>query len=217
MGDHVGEVMTINGRNYTITNILSEKHKPEFHELWAVYEATIAETRQRFALKARYQLRAPVTSERDLVAENKMAMDNFNDEHRALRECQESGSTPRFFGHAEFTDGSNPFYRRGYVRVIAMSLARGTSVVEIPTLRDQDHVRAAIREKLTETLEYVRLRGWTFYQPETEQIFYDSSTRSICLVGFSRAGKETLDPSREPPITQTSIDVVAFGLGWRRE
>ncbi|PWY82030.1 hypothetical protein BO70DRAFT_405070 [Aspergillus heteromorphus CBS 117.55] len=213
----VGREMVISNHRYTITKVLSEKPKRELHEYWVVYEATAVGTTQRFALKVRYQLVAPSLSERDLESEGRMAEDCFNEEHRALRECEGSGHTPRYFGHGELPQGANPHYPAGYARVIAMSLVRGTSVVEIEDLRFRDQVRAAIREKLTETLEYIRLKGWTFFEPETEQIFYDSSTKKICLVGFSRAGKEDYDPKEEEPFTKNSMDVLAFGLGWRVE
>ncbi|PYH97631.1 hypothetical protein BO71DRAFT_406838 [Aspergillus ellipticus CBS 707.79] len=109
-------------------------------------KATAAASAQRFALKAHYQLG---TDSLGHQYENKMAKDSFNDERRALRECENSPdqSTPRYFGHADFP----LLYSAGYARILAMFLARGTSVVEIPTLLDID--RAIIREKLTDTLE----------------------------------------------------------------
>ncbi|KAL1985646.1 hypothetical protein VTN96DRAFT_7513 [Rasamsonia emersonii] len=95
-----------------------------------------------------------------------------------------------------------------------MSKVAGKSVVDFHYDDLSQGDRRLIRIRLTQTLEYIRLRGFVFFEPETEQIFYERSTGRMSLVGLSRAHRELFPPEQGTPITEGSIDVLAFGMGW---
>lgn len=80
----------------------------------------------------------------------------------------------------------------------------------------------------------IRLKGFTFDKEETEQIFYDTRTREMqvhsheilpawkiltsprYIIGFSRIGRELWPPREENRITESSVYVTAFGMGWAK-
>ncbi|RAK82565.1 uncharacterized protein BO72DRAFT_491054 [Aspergillus fijiensis CBS 313.89] len=197
-------------------DVLSEKSNMELHERWVVYEATVPHDTQRYALKVRYQMAAKGVSGRDLISEEIMARRCFEDECQALQDCRESVYFPNYCGCAELPGAENPLKDGGHVWVIAMGLAGGTSVVEMPGLGYLEN--RIIRDQVVDALEYMRLKGWGFFMQETEQIFFDPGRRLICIVGLSRAGRDGVFPP--PPanrITRNHRDVLAFGLGWWRE
>ncbi|KAI9038697.1 uncharacterized protein KD926_010537 [Aspergillus affinis] len=99
-----------------------------------------------------------------------------------------------------------------YARIIIMSKIPGECVLDIlPSLALDD--RNLILAKLVELLEYIRLRGWIFFEQETEQVYYDEQTKKVYLIGFCRAVRESFPPERGKVITSDSIDVGGFGLG----
>ncbi|RAH64135.1 uncharacterized protein BO66DRAFT_476031 [Aspergillus aculeatinus CBS 121060] len=196
----IGRAITVNNHEYTIVDVLSEKSNMELHERWVVYEATVPHDTRRCALKVRYQIAAKGVSERDLISEEIMARRCFEDECQALQDCQVSVYFPNYYGCAELPGAENPLKDGGHVWVIAMGLAGGTSVVEMPGLG------------------HMRLKGWGFFMQETEQIFFDPGRRLICIVGLSRAGRDgVFPPPPENRITRNHRDVLAFGMGWWRE
>ena len=167
---HIGSVMSIGNTDVTITAVLTEKTKRGFNERCVMYEAVSHSSIQKVIVKARYQSDAilcymPFTAEEPLRATParlsyldapyilNAAKESFDNEHHALRECQKSGSKPRYLGHAELTQDAAEFYVGSYLRVIAMSLAVGTSVDDIEYLYGLD--KEIIRDRLVPVLESV--------------------------------------------------------------
>ncbi|RAH46278.1 uncharacterized protein BO95DRAFT_431533 [Aspergillus brunneoviolaceus CBS 621.78] len=175
---------------------------------------TIRSTRARADTPLRRRARG--ISETELDATEALAKHSYNGECRALSIFSESGYTPVFYGSEELSSDQNPFFRHGHVWAMAMGLADGTSLVDLSDLSYSDKV--IIQEEMIKALEYMRLRGWGWYMPETEQIFYDHTRRSVSIVVLSRAVIDDDDCSAPPPedrITRDHPEFISFGINWR--
>ncbi|KAH8432272.1 uncharacterized protein LDX57_009911 [Aspergillus melleus] len=151
-------------------------------------------------------------SDEELPFALNFAKENFDDECTVLRKCQGSGLTPQFFDSLQVTQDATDLSPTGYARMIVMSNIPGKCVLDIlPSLTPDD--RSLILAKLSDLLEYIRLRGWIFFEQETEQVYYDEQTKKVYLIGFCRAVGEDFPPEEGQVITPDSIDVGGFGLG----
>ncbi|KAJ0417603.1 hypothetical protein BJY00DRAFT_315716 [Aspergillus carlsbadensis] len=207
----IGTTREIQGVNYTITDLISERHQPWFNERWAVLEATLPDSHDPVIFKTRFQCNPsfanPYTRDRAVD----WGMDSFKHECLALRECQDSGSTPKLLAQEKLTQERNDIYPGGYLTVIVMSKVPGERIIEF--LRDlTEDEKETIRADLIGILEYLRLRNWNFAEQQPDQIFYDRATKRTAPVGLSRSGRNSASPSTESPLTAESIDVTAFCL-----
>ncbi|KAL1984373.1 hypothetical protein VTN96DRAFT_9234 [Rasamsonia emersonii] len=184
---HIGQTLTVHGENFELKEILSEKQSNEFNERWAVFQATKSGSTDAFVLKLRFQQNPSRLSQSKKDSIQVTAKRNFETECKALRVCSPTGVAPRFFHSEELRQNNTHPFPGGYLRVIVMSKVGGKSVIEIlEDLYEED--RRIIRTQLILILE--------------------------SLVGLSRASKEMLPPEEGDPITENSIDVLAFGMGW---
>jgi hypothetical protein len=84
------------------------------------------------------------------------AMGSFDAECLALRECQESGATPKFLAQDKLTQERNDIYPGGYLPVIVMYKVPSERIIEF--LRDlTEGEKDTIRADVNSILEYVRL------------------------------------------------------------
>jgi hypothetical protein len=78
--------------------------------------------------------------------------EDFENECKALKECEASGHTPRFFYSAELRQNNYDPFPGGYLRVLVMSEVPGQSVIDLFGNLTQEDL-SIIRRQLTETLE----------------------------------------------------------------
>ncbi|GES66282.1 hypothetical protein BO70DRAFT_405070 [Aspergillus terreus] len=214
-GRYIGTAMSIQGRQFTITNILSEQADRHVNEYWIVFEATSLDGPAPVIVKARFELPNAGIAPEWAARVRREAERCFRDEADSLEACLDLGpqAFPTYMAKDLLVQGGNDPLPGGYIRVIVMSKVPGRSVVDqLRSLTPAD--RATIRTQLARTLEQIRLKGFTFSEEETEQIFYDARNRAMYLTGFSRIGRELGPPRDEYRITEDSVNVTAFGMGW---
>jgi hypothetical protein len=80
-----------------------------------------------------------------------MAIHFFREECSAVKECENTGHTPIFYGAAKLCQDKSDMFPGGYLHVLAMSRLPGCAVTDIADLTENEV--SIIREQLTEILE----------------------------------------------------------------
>ena len=81
----------------------------------------------------------------------KWAMNSFKKECRAIKECESTMHTPKFYGSEELLQDRLLEFPDGYLNVFAMSKVPGLVATDIQDLTDRE--RSLIKMQLTAILE----------------------------------------------------------------